>query len=172
MKLLTHFEKIAKWSGILTRWLALALSLVVIFEVISRYLFNRPTIWAFDTAMMLTSTMFLMGGAFVLMEGKHIRVDILFNAFPLKFRTVIDLVFYLIFFFPYTIVMIVYGWTAFEWSWAAREISNTSQWGEPIYLWKAILPLAFFLLFLQGIAEFIRTLRALFKDEGPQEKKT
>lgn len=159
MKLLQHIDSISIWVGKIFRWTALILSLVVMYEVLLRYVFNRPTIWAFDTAMMLYSLLFMLGGGYVLWEKRHIRVDVVFNRFSVRTRAVIDIVFYLVFFFPYTVVMIWYGGKIAYMSTLALEISNTSQWSEPIYPWRWLIPVGFFLLFLQGIAEFIRTVQ-------------
>ena len=161
MRLLEHIDSISIWSGKMFRWMALILSLVVLYEVLVRYVFNRPTIWAFDTAMMIYSLLFLFGGAYVLWEKRHIRVDVLFNRFSPRTQAVIDIVFYVIFFFPYTVVMTWYGSKVAYMSTIAREISNTSQWGEPIYPWRWFLPVGFFLLFLQGIAEFVRIIQQM-----------
>jgi len=161
MKLLHWIDSVSIWSGKIFRWLGFILSLVVLYEVIARYLFNRPTIWAYDTTMMLYSMLFLFGGAYVLWEKRHIRVDVIFDRFSPRTRSIIDIIFYVVFFFPFVIVMIIYGYDSALMSWEAREISNTSQWGEPIYQWRAMIPVGFALLFLQGMAEFIRTIRAL-----------
>jgi TRAP-type mannitol/chloroaromatic compound transport system permease small subunit len=163
MRFLRCIDGISIWSGKIFRWLGLILSLVVLYEVTARYLFNRPTIWAFDTAMMLYSMLFLSGGAYVLWDKRHIRVDVIFNRFSPRTQRIIDIVFYVVFFFPFVIVMIVYGYKSAAMSWAAREISNSSQWGEPIYQWRAMIPAGFVLLLLQGIAEFIRTVRTLWE---------
>ena len=157
--LLAWIDSISIWSGKIFRWLGLILSLVVLYEIISRYLFNSPTIWAFDTTLMLYSMLFLFGGAFVLWEKKHIRVDVLFDRFSPSTQKTIDIIFYVIFFFPFVIVMIIYGFNTAYMSWEAREISNTSQWGEPVWQWRAMLPAGFALLFIQGIAEFIRIIK-------------
>ena len=168
MKILRWIDCIGEWSGLVSRWLGLLLSLVVIFEVLSRYLFNKPTIWAFDTAMMLTSMLFLLGTAYVLKHDAQIKVDVLYNLMPKKARLVIDVIFYLVFFFPFTLCMIWYGSKAARWSWISNEISNCSQWGEQIWWWKAMIPLAFALLTLQGVAEFIRILGSI-KQSGKEE---
>lgn len=170
MKILSLIDAIGEWSGLISRWLGLLLSLVVIFEVVSRYLFNRPTIWAFDTAMMMTSSLFLLGAAHVLKQGAHIRVDVLYNIFPAKVRAAIDLVFYLVCFFPFTLVMVWFGGKATRMSWMAGEISGTSQWGEPIFWWKGMIPLAFGLLTLQGVAEFVRLLRSLNEPAAKEQQ--
>jgi TRAP-type mannitol/chloroaromatic compound transport system permease small subunit len=157
-KLLSYIDAIGKWSGKVLPWLSLLLSGVVIFEVISRYVFNSPTIWAFDVAMMLCSAFFLLGCGYILQENAHIRVDVLYNLFPAKVRKALDILFYVVFFFPLAFTMIWYGTKAAYLSWVAEEISNTSQWGELIFWWKGLLPLAFLLLAIQGVAEFIRLL--------------
>ena len=167
MKILDYIDSLSEWSGLVVRWLGLILSLVVIFEVASRYLFNSPSIWAFDTAMMLTSTLFLMGGAYLLKHDAHIRVDVIYNLLPAKAQSVIDILFYLTCFFPFTIIMVIYGWKSTMYSFNSHEISNTSQWGEPIFWWRGILPLAFFLLTLQGVSKFVRIVRGLF---GPKQE--
>lgn len=161
MKTLACVDAISTWTGRTVRWLGLLLSVAVLYEVISRYLFNRPTIWAFDVAMMLTSILCLMPAAYLLKENAHIRVDVLFNMYPVRVQKIVECIFYIIFFFPFTLVMVWYGARAASGAWLAKEISNTSQWGEPIAWWKGVIPLAFFLLLLQGIAEFIRVLMAL-----------
>jgi TRAP-type mannitol/chloroaromatic compound transport system permease small subunit len=163
MRILACIDAVSDWTGKVIRWLGLLLSLAVIYEVISRYAFNRPTIWAFDTAMMLTSILFLLPAAYMLKENAHIRVDVLLRMFPVRVQQVIECIFYLVFFFPFTLVMVWFGSRAARNAWLAQEISNTSQWGEPIAWWKWVIPLAFFLLLLQGIAEFSRTLAALAK---------
>ena len=168
MKILDCIDAIGEWSGLITRWLGLVLCLVVIFEVLSRYLFNSPTIWAFDTAMMLTSTVFLMGSAYVLKHNAQIKVDVLYNMMPKKGRFIIDMVFYLLFFFPFTISMTWFGGKAALWSLKVNEISNTSQWGESIWWWKAVIPLSFLLLTIQGVAEFIRVLDSA-RTSSPEE---
>lgn len=163
MKILHWIDCIGEWSGLVVRWLGIALSLVVIFEILSRYLFNKPTIWAFDTAMMLTSMLFLLGAAYVLKHDAHIKVDVLYNLMPQKIRLAIDVVFYVVFFFPFTISMVWYGSRAARLALISNEISNSSQWGESVWWWKAMIPLAFALLTLQGVAEFVRILGSLMK---------
>ena len=170
MRLLAWIDAVSTWSGNTVRWLGLALSGAVIYEVISRYLFNRPTIWAFDVAMMLTSILCLMPAATLLKDNAHIRVDVLLAMFPRRVQQAIECIFYLVFFFPFTLVMVWYGSRSTRFAWLAGEISNTSQWGEPIAWWKAMLPLAFLLLLLQGIANFARLLSAMAKPA--QEKQS
>ncbi|MEM5789582.1 MAG: TRAP transporter small permease subunit [Syntrophobacteraceae bacterium] len=161
MNVLNIIDNMSIWSGKIVRWLAMVLSLVVLYEIIARYVFNRPTIWAFDLAMMISSTMFLMGAAFIQYQKGHIRVDVLFDLMPKRVRTVLDISYYLFLFFPFCLVMIWYGNKIAYMAWIAEEISNTSQWGEPVYHWRYVIPLAFLLFFLQGLADCVRLIHSL-----------
>jgi len=161
MNIEDYFDRISLWSGNIVRWLAVVLTVVVLYEVGARYLFNRPTIWAFDTAMMIYSTMFLFGAAYVLMLKAHIRVDVIFNMLPHRTRLILDLIYYILFMFPYIFVMIWFGSKIAIRMTIAGEISNTSQWLEPIWPWRWVIPAGFLLLLPQAIAEFIRTIKSL-----------
>ena len=162
MNILEIIDDISIWSGKIVRWLAMLLSLVVLYEIIARYVFNAPTIWAFDIAMMISSTMFLMGAAFMQYQKGHIRVDVIFDMLPQRGRTILDIIYYLLFFFPFTGVMVWWGTKIAYSAWIAEEISNTSQWGEPVYHWRFVIPLAFLLYMLQGVADVVRLIQSLF----------
>ncbi|OGP64605.1 MAG: hypothetical protein A2169_11390 [Deltaproteobacteria bacterium RBG_13_47_9] len=161
MKIEDYIDRISLWSGDIVRWLAVVLTVVVLIEVFARYLFNSPTVWAFDSAMMIYSAMFLGGAAYVLLVKTHIRVDVIFNMLPPRTRLILDLIYYIVFFFPYAFVMIGYGSKLAINMTIAGEISNTSQWLEPIWPWRWMIPVGFLFFLLQGIAEFIRTIKSL-----------
>jgi TRAP-type mannitol/chloroaromatic compound transport system permease small subunit len=161
MKILQTIDSISIWSGKIFRWAGLVLSGVVLYEVFSRYFFGKPTTWAFDSAMFFYSAIYLLGGAYVLREGAHIRVDVFYMRFSERMKAIIDVIFYVVFFFPYVSVMTWWGYKAAVLAWKTEEISNTSQWGEQIYLWKFLIPIGFFLMFLQGIAELARNIGKL-----------
>jgi TRAP-type mannitol/chloroaromatic compound transport system permease small subunit len=164
MKIFNIIDSISIWTGKIFSWTSMILAAVVLYEVTARYLFNSPTIWAFDSAMFFYSVLYLMGSAFVLWEGKHIRVDVIFMRFPKRVRAALDTIFYVVFFFPYVAVMVWWGNKDAMRAYKVEEISNTSQWGEQVFLWKFLIPLGFALMFLQGIVEFSRTLRRLRRD--------
>jgi TRAP-type mannitol/chloroaromatic compound transport system permease small subunit len=161
MKFEDYIDRISLWSGNIVRWLAFILTVVVLYEVFARYLFNSPTIWGYDTAMMIYSAMFLGGAAYVLLVKTHIRVDVLFNMLPQRAQMILDLIFYFVFWLPYIFVMIWFGGKIAYQSTLAEEISNTSQWLEPVWPWRWLIPAGFVLLLLQCIAEIIRTIKSL-----------
>jgi TRAP-type mannitol/chloroaromatic compound transport system permease small subunit len=161
MKFEDYIDRFSIWSGNIIRWLAVVLSVVVLFEVVARFLFNRPTIWAFDAAMMVYSVMFLFGAAWVLQIKAHIKVDVIQNMLPRRTQLILDLIYWIVFFFPFLFVMIWWGSKLAINMTIAGEISNTSQWLEPIWPWRWVIPVGFFLLLLQAVAEFIRLIRSL-----------
>ena len=161
MKIRDYIDRISLWSGNIVRWLALILTVAVSYEVFARYIFNKPTIWAYDTAMMIYSALFLGGAAYVLMAKAHIRVDVLFNMLPQRVQMILDLIYYFAFWLPYIFVMIWFGSKIAYQSTLAEEISNTSQWLEPVWPWRWLIPAGFVLLLLQVIAEIMHTLQSL-----------
>jgi TRAP-type mannitol/chloroaromatic compound transport system permease small subunit len=160
MKIEDYIDRFSIWSGNIIRWLAVILTVVVLYEVVARYLFNAPTIWAFDTAMMVFSVMFLFGAAYVLQIKAHIKVDVIQNMLPPRVQLILDLIYYIVFFFPFLCVMVVFGSKIAISMTIAGEISNTSQWLEPIWPWRWVIPVGFFLLLLQAVAEFIRLIKS------------
>jgi TRAP-type mannitol/chloroaromatic compound transport system permease small subunit len=161
MKLEDYIDRISLWSGNVVRWTAVALVVVVLYEVFVRYIFNSPTVWAYDTAMMIYSVMFLGGAAYVMLVKTHIRVDVLFNLMSHRAQMIWDLIFYFGFWIPYIFVMIWWGSKIAYQSTLAEEISNTSQWLEPVWPWRWLIPAGFVLLLLQCIAEIMRTIKSL-----------
>jgi TRAP-type mannitol/chloroaromatic compound transport system permease small subunit len=161
MKIEDYIDRISLWSGDTVRWLNVVLSVVVLWEIIARYLFNNPTIWAFDVAMMVYSVMFLFGASYVLQIKAHIKVDVIQNMLPRRTQLILDLIYYIFFFFPFLFVMIVFGSKLAISMTIAGEISNTSQWLEPVWPWRWVIPAGFLLLLLQAVAEFIRIIKSL-----------
>jgi len=152
--------------GAFSKWLIVILTLILVYDVILRYAFNAPTIWAFDFGYMLGGSFFTLGMGYTLLKNAHVRIDIVSSRLPKKVQAVIDLAISLILFFPsfglllYHLVPYVYD------SWATGEKSLESFWRPPIYPFKTVLLISVIFLLLQGIAVFIRNLRILRKKEG------
>jgi len=158
MKYIKWIDYLSDFSGRVASYLLLVMVAVICFDVLMRYLFNQPTTWAYDAALHLYSISFLVGGAWVLKMKAHIKVDVLYNLFPPRSRSIINLIAYLLLLFPLCYFLfkdgIVYAYT----SWDLSEVSRSSPLHEPIWPLKAFIPIAFLLLWLQGIAEVVRDL--------------
>src|SRR5262245_18763518 len=93
-------DRFTDWTDTAISWLSVPLVLAVSYEVIARYLFNAPTIWAFDATYMLYGALFMLGAAYALHKGAHIRTDFFWEKFSARKKGWIDAVSYVMFFFP------------------------------------------------------------------------
>ena len=147
-------------TGSLIAWLVVPLVVVMVYEVFARYLFHAPTIWAYDVSYMLYGTHFMLGAAYTLYRGGHIRTDIFYQNWSLRRRGIVDASLYLLFFFPGIALFFWMGLQEALQSWDIREVSDASPWRPIIYPFKAMIPLALLLLLVQGVAEFLKSAYA------------
>lgn len=147
-------------TGSLIAWLIVPLVVVMVYEVFARYLFYAPTIWAYDTTYMLYGTHFMLGAAYTLHRGGHIRTDIFYQNWSIRRRGIVDAILYLLLFFPGILLFFWMGLQEALQSWDIREVSDASPWRPIIYPFKAMIPLALLLLLIQGVAEFLKSFHA------------
>ncbi|MDT8272056.1 MAG: TRAP transporter small permease subunit [Desulfomonilia bacterium] len=158
MKLLQQFlrtiDKTNEWVAKVLSFLIIVIILATIYEVIMRYFFGAPTIWAFEFNYLVYGPYFLLAGAYTLALGKHVNVDILYGKLSARRRAIVDLITAPVFFF-FIYTMLVYGWR-FAWNSVLVRETLSSAWGPPVYPIKLCIPLAALLLLLQGISKFVR----------------
>ena len=154
-------DGISTWVGKAFSWLMVVLMIVVCVEVFKRYLLNAPTAWIFDAENMLYGTCFMLGGAYTLAQNNHVRGDVFYRLFSVRVQAALDIVLYVVFFFPGIISLVVAGYYFAEMSWRFGERSMMTPGGPPIYPFKMVIPIAGFFTVLQGIAEVLRCVIAL-----------
>jgi TRAP-type mannitol/chloroaromatic compound transport system permease small subunit len=165
-----RIDRLAIWSGRLACWLLVPLVLGLTYEVAARYLFNAPTIWAYDLTFMLYGSFFMLGAAFALQRKGHVRTDMYYDRWPARRQAMVDLVCYVVIFLPFVYVLIFTGWGYF---WKAFDINETfvsSAWQPITWPFKLSMPLAGALLLVQGIAEVLRCLHALREGAWPDRR--
>jgi len=160
-KLVYAIESLSIWVGRAFGWCILILTLSVTFEVYMRYVENAPTLWAFDMMIQMYGALFLMAGPYALAQDGHVRADVLYRLFPVRVQAFLDFLLYLLFFFPGMLALFWYGAEIAADSWRYNEVSWNSPARIQIYFFKTLIPLAGFLLILQGIAELIRCWKAM-----------
>ena len=162
MKRVVHvIDQINHWVGTIASWVAIPLTLVVLIEVVLRYFLNSPTIWAFDTSWMLHSVFFLLGGGFTMVRKRHVRIDVLFGVLPKKARVIYELIFFAAVLVP---VMVILGVRSTEYAlraWRTGQALSSAIWLFPAAPIRTVIPVAFFLLALQGVGEILRNLLLL-----------
>jgi len=153
-------DKFTDTTGTWVAWLNVPLVLAVSYEVLARYLFNAPTIWSFDITYMLYGTIFMLGAAFALHKGAHIRTDFFFEKWSIKTKGMIDSIAYVVFFFPSIFVFGLVGWTEGYYAFSISETSEQTPWRPILWPFKMVVPLACLLLLVQGVSELIKSFYA------------
>ena len=169
-KLLLTIDKISTFVGKTFSWLIVSLTLLITWEVFSRYAISNPHAWAFDVMIMMYGTLFMMAGAYTLAKNGHVRGDVLYGFFPPRLQAGLDLALYILFFIPGVIALAWAGYTYAAESWAINEHSNITAEGPPIYPFKTIIPIAGAFLLLQGIVEIIRCVTCLKQGDWPSRE--
>lgn len=168
-RLLLFIDKISTFIGHCFSWLILALTLLISWEVFSRYLLNTPHPWVLDAQIMLYGVLFMMAGAYTLSQGGHVRGDVLYGFFAPRTQATIDLVLYLGFFLPGIFALAYAGWIYAGESLVIRE-QTFSPDPLPLYPFKFMIPVAAFFLLLQGIVEIFRCLICLRDGRWPSRR--
>lgn len=166
--LLLLIDKISTWVGQFFSWLIVALTLMISWEVFSRYVLDSPHAWAFDVMSMMYGTLFMMAGAYTLSKNGHVRGDVLYGFFPPRLQASLDLTLYILFFIPGVVALAYAGYGFAADSWAINEHSNVTANGPPIYPFKTILPLAGAFLLAQGLVEIVRCIVCIKQGEWPK----
>ena len=169
-KLFLFVDKVSTKVGHAFSWLILLLTLMITWEVFSRYVLDHPHPWAFDVMIMMYGAMFMMSGAYTLSKNGHVRGDVLYGFFPPRLQAGLDLALYILFFIPGVVALAWAGYSYAAESWAIKEISNITADGPPVYPFKTIIPLAGAMLLVQGVVEILRCIVCLQQGEWPSRE--
>lgn len=161
-------DNLNEWVGKILGWLIIPLMLLVVYDVILRYIFNRPTIWVWDINIQLLGALVVFGGGYALRHGAHIGVDALVVHLSPAKRALVDLITSFFFFFGIGVLL----WKATMDAIFSIQIKElyTSVFAPPIYPFKILMVLGIFLLFLQGMVKFIKDLNLIFARENKKRK--
>lgn len=167
-RVLIPVDQVSTFVGKLFAWSIVILTVAVCYEVFSRYVLRSPTTWAYDASYILYGALFIMAGAYALSRNAHVRGDFLYRTWSPRRQALMDLVLYILFFFPGIIAFIFAGYGFAAQSWMTHEHSAYSPDGLPVYQYKTLIPATGVLLLLQGIVEVVRCIFCLRRGEWPQ----
>lgn len=156
-------EKLTGWTGRIVSLLALAMMLVLVQETVSRYVFGSPTVWSTEMVTFLYGYYIMLGGAYLLRQNAHVRMDLVHGRLSLRNKALLDATFSFLFFLFCGNILWIGAERALE-SVMVRELSTTA-WGPPLYPIRVIVPIGAFLFLLQGLAMLIRNLSILFRKQ-------
>ena len=169
-KLLLTIDKISTFVGQVFSWLIVSLTLMITWEVFSRYVLDNPHSWALDVMVMMYGTLFMMAGAYTLAKAGHVRGDVLYGFFEPRTQATIDLILFVLFFMPGVFALTYAGYFYAAESWAINEHSTITSEGPPIYPFKTMLPLAGAFLLVQGLVEIIRCVICIQQGQWPSRE--
>lgn len=149
-------DKTSEYAGKAVWFLVIVVTVVLLREVIARYIFNSPSIWAYEVSQQLCAMYYLIGGAYCLRYKGHIAVDILKNRFSIRGRAILDII-TSTFFFCFVIVLVWKGMELGIHSAQVHEATNP-PWRGPLWPTKLVLPIGAILLAVQGVATLIRNV--------------
>lgn len=154
------FTRVVDWicdkSGLFVSFWTVNAVVFYFFEVVMRYLFNMPTIWVHESSFLLLGMQYLLAGAFAMLHGAHVRVDVMYNLLPVRGRVGMD-IFTSMFFFMFALVLLTTSWTFFQNSYSMGE-TTVETWGIQYWPVKGMMVLGAFLLLLAGISKLIKDI--------------
>ena len=160
-RLIYAIDQLSKTVGHAFAWCIIVLMLGTTYEVFVRYVMNDPTSWAFDFSYIMYGALFFMAGAYTLSRGGHVRADMFYRLWRPRTQATVELVLYILFFFPGVISLMYSGWQYGTESMRIFEKSINSPVGIPIWQIKMLIPVGGALVALQGVAEVLRCLLCL-----------
>ena len=163
-RFLKLLDEINNWIGRVFSWTIVVISLLVVIEVIMRRFLNSPTIWNFEVVKQLYGFYFMILAGYTLLHHGHVAIDLFHERLGPRKQALLDVISYLIFFFPFCIIMLWEGISFANTSWQMKETS-WSVFAPPLYPIKTVIPIASALLLLQGLSIFVRRAILLVKGE-------
>lgn len=154
---------ISDWSGKVTSYLVWIGAIMLSWEVVSRYFFNAPTVWAHGYTQRIFGVYFIMIGAFTLLKDGHVRVDLITQRFSFRTKIGFDILNYVILLI-WCAVLLKEGWLFFLSSLDLKEVDEMVL-AHPVYPFKFILIVGVVLIALQGTSFLISSFIALIRGE-------
>lgn len=154
-------EGLSEWTGRAVSWLTTLLVILFCYDVLMRYFFQSTSIAMVELEWHLFGLIFILGAAFAFKHDKHVRVDVFYARFSPKRKAWVNLIGTLVFLLPFCLVILNTSASFFMNAYQIRE-SSPDPGGLPArYLIKGSIFVGFALLFLQGLAEIIRSVQTL-----------
>ncbi|MCI8645479.1 MAG: TRAP transporter small permease subunit [Firmicutes bacterium] len=163
MKILRKARKIIdtinEFVGKIGKYVLLIILATLVFEVVSRYVFNSPTIWVADISTQALAALGALGGGYALLYNQHVRVDVFYGAWSDRLKGIVDIITSILF-FTFTIVLFLKSLEMCMDAWNFRERSSTT-FAMPLWYIKTLMPIGTFLLLIQGIAKLLHDITAI-----------
>ncbi len=166
LNFISKIDTFTEYTGKCISSLVIILVLLVGYDVSMRYLFNSGSIAIQELEWHLFSIIFLLGSAYTLKHNEHVRLDIFYNS---KFmnettRAWFDVLGTLLILLPFCLLIIVSAWPFVTQAYIHNETSPDPGGLSARWLIKSAIPLGFFMLLMQGVAEALKKLLSALDD--------
>lgn len=158
MKLLSRLDNVNEWVGRVVGFLMLAIIVIIAIEVVSRYVFNAPTVWVSDTSGFLAVVYTMLGGGYALLHGHHVRVDVLYERFSPKQRAILDLTIASALFLIFAIILLKVSIPMAIKAIVIHEVSPSGLFRAPLWPFKIMIPIGTLLIIFQWIINMVRDI--------------
>jgi TRAP-type mannitol/chloroaromatic compound transport system permease small subunit len=149
-------DRFSDVSGKVISLSMLYLVATISWECFSRYFLNAPTVWVLESSYMANGSAFMLGCAYALHKGAHVRTDMLYEKFSYRKKGWIDFVSYLLLFYPALITLMLISVDDVWYSYSIHETSEQTPWRPIMWPFRAAIPLAAVLLMIQGVSETLK----------------
>jgi TRAP-type mannitol/chloroaromatic compound transport system permease small subunit len=166
-RLIYTIDQLSKTIGHAFAWCIIILTFGTCYEVFVRYVLDDPTSWAFDMSYLMYGAIFYMAGAYTLSRAGHVRADMLYRKWSDRTQAGVELLLYVVFFFPGILALVIAGGDYGVEAIRIREVSVNSPAGVPIWPLKMMIPVGAGFMALQGLAESLRCVLCLRTGEWP-----
>jgi TRAP-type mannitol/chloroaromatic compound transport system permease small subunit len=163
-KLFRIIDGISEWSGKIFAYLLWPGVAVLVYEVVARYVFNAPTIWAHGMTQRIFAVYYFICGAYISLNRSHINMDIIYNRFSLRKKAILDIIGFL-FFLSFCGVLLWYG-SRYAWTSLIRLEPCNTPFRAPLYPVKLVIPIGAFLIILQELTLFWRNIYIVIKGKA------
>ncbi len=165
-KVFKAVDTTSEWLGIIARVFTVALVIVMVTEVTMRYVFNHPTMWAYETSIMLGCALYAMGYSYVERHNAHVRVDVFYTKLSPRGRAIIDVIGGILVFVP---LIAVVNYAAISWmikAWKIKEKMFESFWFPPAYPLRTVVAIGFAMLAIQGLVRLCRNFYLMIRNKN------
>lgn len=158
--LIRQLEIVTSSVGKLAAWLIVPLAASMVWEVVSRYFFLNPTIWAYEVAYMQMGALFFLGIAYVSQLDGHVRVDLAYQSFSPRWKAAVDLIGSML--IAPLILWLCFGlWEYFENAWRSGERSGESIWNPVVWPARITFWVGFVLFAVQISTNILKAIQTI-----------
>jgi TRAP-type mannitol/chloroaromatic compound transport system permease small subunit len=165
---LRFIDAFTEATGRALAWCIPVMMLVTAAVVVMRYGFGQGLTAMQESVSYLHGSVFMLGAAYALKHGAHVRVDIFYQRFSPRQRAWIDSLGTLIFLLPLCGLILLSSWDFSAKAWEIREASVEPGGIPAVFLLKSLIPLMAINLALQGLAELLRNALVLIEGDGAE----